>query len=144
LGAIALGSASSALVGAVIGLVESLPIPTRMVGASLAVGAAASLLFWTLRLASPDSAGRRVRPWLIGLYALGVTSLVGGFIAAISGPLADGLDPGVHLVASLLLVIEVGEHFGARWIDGQGRWLKSPWLGGAARAGLRQRVNRRQ
>ncbi|MCL6481971.1 MAG: hypothetical protein K6U02_09605 [Firmicutes bacterium] len=123
---IAIGSLSCAFVGLVVAALSSEPTPTRIVGGCLAVGALAVVAFWAVRLWSFPASGRTTQRWLIGCYALGVSSLVIGLGASVWG-VAVGVNHLLHWLMGLLSVIELREHFGIRWVDGQGRWLSRRW-----------------
>ncbi|MCS6865130.1 MAG: hypothetical protein RMJ56_12180 [Gemmataceae bacterium] len=140
LGAIAVGSICSGMVGAVVAACQ-LPAPTRILGGGLLVGTVAACGFWTARLWSFPAIGRRCGVWLVGCYVVGLCSLVLGLGAAVWAALV-GVGGALHWLCVLLLVAEVGEHFGVRWVDGQNRWFPSRWLGGAAWVGLYRRAGR--
>jgi putative flippase GtrA len=137
LAAIAIGSLSCAAIGLVVAALSSEPTPTRIVGGCLAVGALAVVAFWAVRLWSFPASRRTTQRWLICGYALGVSSLVVGLGASVWG-VAVGANSLLHWLVALLVVIELGEHFGVRWVDGHGRWLSRRWLGGAAWVGLKR------
>jgi hypothetical protein len=128
------GSLACAVVAAV-ALTVPFPPPTRIICGCLLAGSTAAIGFWTLRLWTFPTASPVCQRWLLACYALGVSALVFGLAAGVWGVLT-GVGEVAHGWFLLLLAIEVGEHFGVRWVDGQGRFLVRPWLGGAARTGL--------
>lgn len=115
--AIAAGLFTSGVIGLIVAI-GGLPISTRVLGAALLTGSMAGLAFWMVRFWSLPSVRGAVSVWLAGCYIVGLASLVVGLFAAVVGASGDLL----HWLCAALLVGEVGEHFGVRWVDGQGRW----------------------
>ena len=117
-------------------------VPAQIAGGALFLGGFAAYCFWTIYLnAHPKFSGRQ-RGLLLVLYALGVVaflSMVGVAVWSIAGR-HGGL---FHWLVVGIGIVDNGEHFAVRWIDGTGRWrvFGSPrhWLGGAAGVALRRR-----
>ncbi len=138
---ITIGSLSCAVVAAV-ALTSPFPQPTRVVCGCLLVGSLAAVVFWAVRLRTFPAAGPVTRRGLLACYALGVSAFLTGLAAAAWGLLVGTADV-AHGLFLLLFAIECGEHFGVRWVDGQGRFFAGKWLGGAARVGLSRPHRRR-
>jgi hypothetical protein len=138
---ITVGSLPCAVVGAV-AVTGPFPIPTKVVCGCLLAGSLAAVVFWAVRLRTFPAAGPATRRGLLTCYALGVGAFVTGLAAGTWGLLAGVADV-AHGLFLLLFVIDVGEHFGVRWVDGQGRFFAGKWLGGAARVGLSRPDRRR-
>jgi len=132
--AIAIGSVSCGVVGAV-AAAAPLPAPTRLIGGCLLCGSAAAVVFWALRLWFLPAAGPSTRRWLRACYAIGAGALAASLGIAVWAA-ATGFKCAVFWLYMLLVAIELGELFGVRWVDGQGRLLPRRRLGGAAWVGL--------
>lgn len=133
----------SVLGGTALVLADS--IPAQISGGAVLLGGASAYSFWRVYLhAHPRISGRQ-RGLLLALYALGAIaflSVVGVMVWSIVRPLGDML----HWVMLGMGIMECGEHFGVRWVDGASHWrVYGPpqhWLGGAAGVALRRRTNR--
>jgi hypothetical protein len=119
--------------------------PGRIAGGAVSLGGVAAYCFWTVYLnAHPRFSGRQ-RGLLLALYALGAVaflSVVGVMVWSIASWHGDWF----LWVMVGTGIMESGEHFGVRWVDGASHWrvFGSPrhWLGGAAGVALRRRTNR--
>lgn len=136
--AIGVGAGAAGFVGVVVTCTAN-ALVTRLLGASLVAGAAAVIAFWAIRLSSFPVASTSRWNGLLALYIIGLSSLLTGAAAGVGGILCGHHDL-THWLVTVLLVGELGQHFGWRWIDGQGRWGivggSRRRLGGAAWVGL--------
>ncbi len=116
---------------------SSLDFPIRIIGGTILTGTVASISFWAVRLQTFPVTTPTTRVWLVGTYIIGVCSLIVGLGAAVAA-VAHGVSEPLFWLSWLLLIVEVGEHFGFRWVDGQGRWGIRGRLGGAAWIALKR------
>jgi hypothetical protein len=107
------------------------------------LGGAAAYCFWTVYLGAHPEFSERQRVLLLALYALGTVAFLSA-VGVMVWSIANRHGGVFHWLMVVFGVVDVGENFGVRWVDGRYRWRAygSPrhWLGGAAGVAVRRRT----
>jgi hypothetical protein len=117
----------------------------QIAGGAVLLGGAAAYSFWSVYLHSHPRFDRRQRLLLLMLYAVGTVAFL-SVVGATVWSIASRQGGMFHWLIVGIGIVECGEHFGVRWLDGRSHWrvFGSPrhWLGGAAGIALRHRTIR--